>query len=130
MSGEESKVAEEFYLSRRTENMTNRDVASEYLRLFCAGDVAGLAPLLAEDLHLNGPLFHFWSRDSYLDSLMCGPLENCGYRILSFKESAETVSIYYEYEKMGGVVTIAQLFKIRNGKICETLLVLDGRGIF
>ncbi len=37
-------------------NLTNREIALKFLGCFCAGDVNGLAPLLAEDLQFKGPL--------------------------------------------------------------------------
>ena len=108
--------------------MNNREIALEFLRCFCAGDVDSLEPLLAEDVHFNGPLYKFDSRDAYLNSLKDGPLGKCGYRDLSVTESNDSVSVYYEYEKSDRVITIAQLFRFRNGKISELLLVFDGRG--
>jgi hypothetical protein len=108
--------------------MNNREVAIEFLRCFCAGDVNGLAPLLAEDLQFRGPFHQFSSSDAYLDTLRNDPPEKCGYRVLSITESGDSVSIYYNYEKSGGAITIAQLFKFRDQKINGILLVFDGRG--
>jgi hypothetical protein len=107
--------------------MNNRDVAMEFLRCFCAGDINGLVPLLAEDLQFKGPFHQFSSSDAYLDSLKNDPLEKCGYRVLHVMESRDSVSIYYNYEKSDGAITIAQLFTFKNQKIREILLVFDGR---
>ena len=114
---------------RNGNQMINRDVALEFLRCFCAGNVDGLAPLLAEDFQFNGPLFEFGSKDAYLDSLKVDPLERCSHRILSVTEGADSVSIYYDYEKRNVTITIAQLFTFKDGQISELLLVFDGRGI-
>lgn len=108
--------------------MENRDIAMEFLRRFCAGDIEGLAPLMAEDLRFNGPLRQFRSRDAYLDSLRGDPPEPCGYRVLSVTEGGDHVSIYYEYEKRDRVQTMAQLCRLENQVIREILLVFDGRG--
>jgi hypothetical protein len=108
--------------------MNNRDVAMEFLRCFCAGDINGLVPLLAEDLQFKGPFYQFSSSDAYLDSLKNDPPEKCGYRVFSVMESGDSVSIYYDYEKSDGSITIAQLFTFKNQKIREILLVFDGRG--
>ena len=105
--------------------MDNREVAMESLRCFCAGDVSGLASLLAEDLVFRGPFHQFSSRDAYLDSLKKDRPEKCDYRVLSVTESGDSVSIYYDYEKRERTITIAQLFKFRNRKISEILLVFD-----
>ena len=108
--------------------MNNRDVAIEFVKCFCAGDVGALAPLLTPDLKLKGPFYQFGSADAYLDSLRNDPLEKCGYRVISVTEDADSVSIYYDYEKSDRTITIAQLFKFSNQKIQEILLVFDGRG--
>ena len=105
--------------------MTHREVALEFLRRFCAGDVDGLTPLLAEDLRFAGPLYQFSSNDAYLETLRNDPPERCGYRVLSVTESDDSVSIYYDYEKRDGAITVSQLFKFRDDKIGELLLVFD-----
>lgn len=108
--------------------MNNREMAMEFLSCFCAGDVEGLVPLLAKDLRFVGPFHQFDSRDAYLDSLRNDPPEKCGYWVLSVTESEDSLSIYWVYEKSDGDLTIAQLFKFRDQKISEILLVFDGRG--
>ena len=107
--------------------MNNRDVAIEFVKCFCAGEVKALVPLLAADFKLNGPLYHFNSADAYLNSLENDPPDRCGHRVLSITENADSVSIYYVYEKGEGDITIAQLFKFKERKITEMLLVFDGR---
>ena len=109
--------------------MKNREVALEFVRCFCAADVDGLASLLAEDLEFHGPFSQFSSRDAYLESLKSDPLEKSGYGVLIVTESQERVSIFWQYEKRDGAMTIAQLFRFQNEKISEILLVFDGRGI-
>ncbi len=115
-------------LLRDLNKMNNREVAMEFLMCFCAADVDGLGSLLAGDLQFNGPLYQFSSRDAYLDSLKNDPLEQCGYQVLSVTENEDSVSIYYNYEKSDGIITIAQLFKFKNQKIRELFLVFDTRG--
>lgn len=107
--------------------MNNRDVAMEFLRCFCAGDINDLVPLLAEDFQFKGPFHQFSSSDAYLDSLKNDPPEKCGYRVLNVMESGDSVSIYYDYEKSDRSITIAQLFTFKNQEIREILLVFDGR---
>ena len=80
-----------------------------------------------DDLQFNGPLYQFSSRDTYLDSLRDDPLEKCSHQVLSITENDDSVSVYYNYEKSERVITIAQLFRFKNGKISELLLVFDGR---
>lgn len=109
--------------------MTNREIATEYLRRFCAGDIAGLAYLLAHDVRFTGPFHTFYSSTDYLDSLRHDPPEQCGHKILSITENEDAVAVFYEYQKPDKPITIAQLFKIKNEKITETLLIFDGRSL-
>lgn len=108
--------------------MSNREVAMEFVRCFCAGELNRLASLVTEDLQFKGPFHQCRSRDAYLDTLKNDPPEQCGYRILSVTESGDRVSIFYDYERRAGAITIAQSFTLRDQKIREILLVFDGRG--
>jgi ketosteroid isomerase-like protein len=108
--------------------MTNREVAMEYLRYFCAGDIDGLAQLLAPDLFFTGTFHTYHSGAEYLESLRSDPPEKCGYQVLSVTENEESVAIFYEYQKPDKVMQIAQLFKIKNQQIHDILLIFDGRG--
>lgn len=101
----------------------------EYLRCFCAGDIDGLPPLLAADLMFSGTFHTYGSASEYLDSLRSDPPEKCKYKVLSITEGEDSVAVFYEYQKPDRVMRIAQLFKIRNHKINEVLLVFDGRGV-
>ena len=105
--------------------MNNGELAEQFLRCFCAGDLDGLASLLTADLQFKGPFHQFRSRDAYLDSLKADPPEKCDYRVLSITEDEDTVSIYYEYVKSEGILTIAQLFTFKNHRISEMLLIFD-----
>ena len=107
--------------------MSNRDVAIEFVNRFCSGDAGGLGALLADDLHLKGPLFEFTSKQDYLDSLARDGLERASYQILSVAEGTDTVSIFYEYQKSAGTITIAQLFGFNDGLIADVVLVFDTR---
>lgn len=106
---------------------SRRELAIEFVKRFCSGDVEGLAPLLENDLQLEGPLFRFRSSSEYLDSLRKDPPLSGRCRLLSVTESNDSVSIFYEYERSEGSMTIAQLFKFKDQKISEILLVFDGR---
>jgi len=108
--------------------MANRELAMEFLRCFCAGDVNGLAALLADDLQFKGPFHEFKSSEAYVDTLKTDPPGKCGCLVLSVTENGDNVSVYYDYVKSDRTITIAQLFKFKNRKISEILLVFDGRG--
>jgi hypothetical protein len=107
--------------------MTNRDVALEYLRCFCNGNIDGLSPLLADRLRFLGTFHDYCSASEYLDSLRNDPPEKTKYKVLSITEGNDSVAVFYEYQKPEFVLQIAQLFKFKNCKINEILLVFDGR---
>lgn len=109
--------------------MTKVAIAKEFIDRFCSGSVEKLKELLLENLHFQGTLFKFSSRSDYLESLRTDPPKSSDYRILSITENEEDVSIYYEYGKEGGFLTIAQLFRFEGDKISEILLVFDSKGI-
>ena len=107
--------------------MNNQHLVIEFVKRFCAGDIDGLTPLSAAELQLKGPLYQFASRDDYLDALRKDPPDKSGYRLLSVTDSSESVSIFYEYVKTDGIITVAQLFRFKDQKISEMLLVFDSR---
>ena len=108
--------------------MTKREVVQEFLRCFCSADVDGLEPLLAEDLQFSGPYHHFGSRYAYIQSLRDDPPEKCGCRVLSLAENGDDVCVFYDYEKSGKPMTVAQLCKFKGPKISEIILVFDSKG--
>ena len=109
--------------------MDRVEIAKEFIKRFCRGDVEGLEELLHEALRFQGPLFRFNSRSDYLESLRRDPPKKSQFRVLSVTENEEEVSIYYEYGKENGFLTIAQLFRFENDKISEILLVFDSKGL-
>ena len=107
--------------------MTDREIALEYLRCFCAGDTERLKRLLAPDLKFEGTLYSFYSSEEYLASLRSNPPERCQYNVFSITENTGSVAVFYLYQKPRRVMRIAQLFKIADQQIYEILLVFDGR---
>ena len=105
--------------------MNKREIAMEFIKNFCAGDVEALGSLLEDDFQLKGPLYRFDSKAAYLESLKADPLERCGFNVLNITEDDSTVSIYYEYKKSAKTIIIAQLFRFKEQRIGETLLVFD-----
>lgn len=109
-------------------DIKKRELALKYLKHFCAGDIDGLAPLLAPDLVFSGPLYTYDSSEEYLNSLRNDPPEKCGYKILDVADNPNSVAVFYEYHKPDRKLLIAQLFKIKDRKINSILLIFDGRG--
>jgi hypothetical protein len=108
--------------------MTKQEIAMEYLRCFCAGDIDGIDALLADNLHFTGTLHTYHSAREYLDSLRKDPPEACDYKVLSITESDQHVALFYEYQKPDRTMQIAQLFRIEDEKIHKVLLIFDSRG--
>jgi len=92
--------------------MTNRDIVLEYLKCFCEGNISGVEALLALDFQLAGPLYTFKSRDEYIQSLREEPPKPSRYEIIGMAESNTGISVFYEYNKPSGRLTIAQFFKL------------------
>ncbi len=106
--------------------MNNRELALQFIKLFCEGDIDGLSSLLAEDLRVTGPLLQVTSRAQYVGALRNDPPGLSSYKLLSLTDDADHVSVFYEYRKQDATtVAIAQLFGFRNGKIKDMLLVFD-----
>ena len=109
--------------------MTNRDLALEFLKCYCAGDVDGVAATLAPQLRFKGPLLECDSRDDYVAALKRNPPVPGACRLLGISEGPNTVSVFYDYEAEAGVLTVAQLFGLRDERIAEILVVFDSHGL-
>ena len=107
--------------------MTNRELVIRYLEAFCAGDIEAIAELLAPDLRFKGPFHEYHRAQDYLAGLRADPPETASYHLLSVTEDAENVAVFYAYRKDEGTRDLAQLFRFRNGRIGEILLIFDGR---
>lgn len=108
--------------------MTKRDVALAYVQAFCAGDLDRLETLFTPDLKFEGTFHTYRSRAAYMESLRSDPPERAGFDVRSVTEDEESVAIFYAYQKPDRTLTLAQLFKVKDRRICEVLLVFDGRG--
>ena len=97
----------------------------DYLTAFCSNDVSGVEATLGPEFELVGPLFTFESKQDYLSSLANSPAERARFDLIDVLESKSTVSVFYDYRKPSGTVTVAQLFWLRDSKIVKTLLVFD-----
>lgn len=108
--------------------MRSREIALTFLDHFCAGDVAGLAPLLAADLRFSGTLHQFACAADYLDSLSRDPPERCAYRVLSVTDAPGAVALFYELLKPGQTLSVAQLFEFRGRQIAAIRVIFDASG--
>ena len=108
--------------------MGNRAVVEQYLRCFCAGDVEGIAALLAPELKFRGTLGTYQSAREYIAALRSDPPQKAGASIVSITEADDSVAVFYEYQRPEKTITIAQLFTLADERIQEMLVVFDGRG--
>lgn len=108
--------------------MTNHEVVMLYLERFCAVDIEGLQPLLAPNLKFDGTFHRYHSRSEYIEDLRKNPPEKSSYKVLSMTENADSVAVFYDYRKQKKTIKLAQLFKVKDHKILEVLLIFDGRG--
>ncbi len=109
--------------------MNKQEIVLEYLRCFCDGDTDGLERLLADDLSFDGTFHKFDSSAEYIYSLKNDLPEKTKFNILSITENEDSVAIFYEYQKPQNAIKNAQLFKFKEHKIGEILLIFDGRNL-
>jgi hypothetical protein len=102
-----------------------RDPAIAFVERFCAGDIEGLAELLAPDPRFSGTLHSYDSAGAYLRALRRDPPEACPFEILSATEGPGAVAIFWSYQKPTRVLRMAQLFTVRHGLIHEIDLVFE-----
>jgi hypothetical protein len=105
--------------------LSSEERALAFVRRFAAGDVDGLASLLAEDVRVAGPHLDVVSRADYLAALQDDPPQPAAARVLSVIGDGDTVAVFWEYEKPERAVTVAQLFRLRGARIAEMHLVFD-----
>lgn len=104
-------------------------IAIEFLHNFCRNDLESLSHLLTEDFKLTGPCYQCHSRRTYLSHLEQDPPPKSHFNILKIFEDDEAVCLFYEYFKPQGSIIIAQLYKFRDNRIAEILLVFDSKQI-
>ena len=108
--------------------MTPLQLALRYLEIFCSGkSVEALHELFTDDLVFRGPFHSSDSAKAYLDALRSDPPEAAEFELLHSYEDATSACLIYQYSKPGVSIPMAQMFKIRDGKICEILLIFDTR---
>ena len=109
--------------------MSKQELAIEYLRCFCDGNIDSLELLLSDDLKFEGTFHKFDSAAEYIHSLKNDPPVKAAFKVLSITENEDSVAVFYEYQKSQGSIKIAQLFKFKGQKIRDILLIFDGRNL-
>ncbi len=102
--------------------MTNSlEIAEKFVRCFCSGDIEGIGSVLSENFRLRGPLFEFDTCTDYLASLSDNLAPDPNSEILSALSKDNEAAVFFTYHGN----TIGQLFRCREGRIYETILVFD-----
>ena len=113
------------------ENKTKlEEIALNWIKFFCNGDINSLAELIAEDLKFKGPLFTFDSKEAYLEALYDDPPGKASCKIINITTNEDSVCVFYNYGKGDSHLTIAQHFKFLDNLIAEILIVFDTRSIY
>ncbi len=103
--------------------MDDLKLAETFVRCFCNADIEGIRSVIADDFCLRGPLFEFDSAAAYLSSLQGDLRADPRAKTVASFSNDELVAVFYTYHGNN----IAQLFRCRDGKICDTTLVFDTR---
>lgn len=111
-------------------NNQQNQIAEQFIKFFCKGNIDSLAGLLSENLRFQGPLFNFDSREAYLKALHDDPPEKTACEIISLTNNDDSVCIFYKYGKGEAHITIAQHFKFQGNLISEILIVFDPRALY
>lgn len=106
------------------------EIALNWIKFFCNGDINSLSGLIAEDLKFEGPLFSFDSREAYLKALHDDPPEKTSYEIINITKNEDSVCVFYNYGKGDSHLTIAQHFKFLDNLIGEILVMFDTRLVY
>ena len=103
--------------------MSNRQIALEFLKRFFAGDIDAAAQLMAEGLHFTGPREQDGIGTARDSGGNADSMEPCTPRVINVIEGENDVTVLYDYERTSGTLTIAQWFTFHNQRIVETDLV-------
>lgn len=105
--------------------MTAEQLARDYVRSFCAGDLPALEALLAEDFHIEGPLYTFNDRDSFLARLRALNAPVAEYQISHCVADGNNASVFFLYRLGKLSLLMAMHLGIRDNCISHALLVFD-----
>ena len=105
--------------------MDSESLAKLFVKNFCKADLEGIDSLLSTQFKLKGPLFEFGSKQDYIDSLNGNLEADPNAEVISVIGAEEEATAFYKYK--GNL--IGQLFRCKDGKIHESVLVFDTKNI-
>ena len=96
------------------------------MHIFFSGtELDELHHILDEDCTFEGPFFQSRSAEEYIMALKTDPPINCSYTLIESLEHEATACLFYQFEKPGITTPMAQLFGIKNDKICKIILIFN-----
>jgi hypothetical protein len=108
--------------------MIAKELALRHMKIIFDGkDPRNLNTLLHDQFTFRGPFYQFSNKHDYIQSFIENPPRDFQYRILHISEDHNSVCIIYEFEKRGMITPMAQLFRIKEERIHEILLIFDSR---
>ncbi len=106
--------------------MSPLELAKKYMHIvFTSGKFDELQDILAHDLKFNGPLYEFYTADSYLKSMQEAPPKEFEYEIIKSYEDESSACLLYNFKKPGISTLMTQTFETQNDKITSIMLVFD-----
>jgi hypothetical protein len=109
----------------RRQPLSNRDIACNFVKAFCRGDVETVELMLAGACRVQDPRGTWDNRALYVAGLRRDPPTERRYRLLSVTEDEHEISVFYEL--LHESVIVAQLFRVRDGLIVGMLQVSSER---
>ena len=106
------------------------DLALQYMdSFFGEKPIEELATILDEHCSFVGPFHTSDTADAYIASLQKSPPDNVHYEIIRAYQDVNSACIIYQFLKSDISTPMAQLFEVRNEKICSIQLIFD-TGVF
>ena len=87
-------------------------------------------PLLLKNIFFfffifKGPFFKFNSAKDYIDSLLEAPPKDMSYKIIESFENENSACLIYSFTKGNVKSKMSQLFKVKDEKISEIILIFN-----
>ena len=109
----------------KSSETSSLELALGYLDYFYNGKPGQLKSILADNLHFEGPLATFRSRDEYLRALQKDPPGEMNVKIIETFEKNSSACLIYQFKKAGIQTTMAQVFTVYDKKISKIKLIFD-----
>lgn len=103
-------------------------LALKYMDIFYGEkDPSLLKDIFHKDLIFDGPFYKFHSAKDYIDSLLEAPPKDMSFEIIESFENETSACLVYNFSKGEIKSKMSQLFKVKNEKISEIILIFDSK---